>query len=215
MIWQRRMLNKTVTEVCRDLNVSRSFVQNMSRRFNATGDFSRSRRRRGPGTLLNKYEEFLLFEIFLDHPTTYLHEAADHLENQTGRSISISAVMRTMRRYGLSRQKVKQVAIQRSTVERIRFMTEIQVFDPRMLVFSDETGCDKRNALRKFGYNIRGIQPRNVQFLVRGQRMNSIGIMNYEGVLDAYVTERNVGHEVFSEFVQRSLVRIFRPCWLR
>ena len=41
--------------------------------------------------------------------------------------------------------------------------------------------------------------------------MNSIGIMNYEGVLDAYVTERNVGHEVFSEFVQRSLVRIFRP----
>ena len=185
VIWQRRMLNKTVTEVCRDLNVSRSFVQNMSRRFNATGDISLSRRRRGPKTLLHQFEEFLLFEIFLDHPTTYLHEAINPLENQTGRSISISTVMRTMRRYGFSRQKVKQVAIQRSTVERIRFMTEIQVFDPHMLVFLDETGCDKRNALRKFGYNIRGIQPRNVQFLVRGQRMNSIGIINYEGVLDA------------------------------
>ena len=149
VIWQRRMLNKTVTEVCRDLNVSRSFVQNISRRFNATGDISRSRRRRGLKTLLHQFEEFLLFEIFLDHPTTYLHEAVNHLENQTGRSISISTMMRTMRRYGFSRQKVKQVAIQRSTVERIRFMTEIQIFDPHMLVFLDETGCDKRNALRK------------------------------------------------------------------
>ena len=41
--------------------------------------------------------------------------------------------------------------------------------------------------------------------------MNSNGIMNYEGVLDAYVTERSVGHEVISEFVQRSLARILRP----
>ena len=49
VIWQRRMLNKTVTDV------SRSFVQNMSRRFNATGDISRSRRRRGPETLLKNF----------------------------------------------------------------------------------------------------------------------------------------------------------------
>ena len=35
--------------------------------------------------------------------------------------------------------------------------------------------------------------------------------MNYEGVLDAYVTERSVGHEVFSGFVQRSLARILCP----
>ena len=38
-------------------------------------------------------------------------------------------------------------------------MVEIELFDPEMLVFIDETGCDKRNLLRQYGHGIRGLTP--------------------------------------------------------
>ena len=38
-------------------------------------------------------------------------------------------------------------------------MVEIEVFDPEMLVFIDDTGCDKCNLVRQCGYSVRGLTP--------------------------------------------------------
>ena len=40
-------------------------------------------------------------------------------------------------------------------------MVEIEPFDPEILVFIDETGCDKRNLVRQYGYGIRSLQWRS------------------------------------------------------
>ena len=48
---------------------------------------------------------------------------------------------------GCSRQVVKQIPLQRSDVFRGRFMAEISVYDLQMLVWLDESGYDKRNAI--------------------------------------------------------------------
>ena len=66
-------------------------------------------------------------------------------------------------------------------------MAFIHLFNPRMPIFLDETGNDKRSALQKFDYGLRGRTPRNVQMLVQGQRVNAIAFMNFEGLLDVYV----------------------------
>ena len=65
-------------------------------------------------------------------------------------------------------------------------MASMQLFDPWMLIFLDETGSDKRNTLRKFGYGLRCQTPRNVQMLVRGQRVNAIAFKNFEGLHDVH-----------------------------
>ena len=36
-------------------------------------------------------------------------------------------------------------------------MSEISIYDPAMLVWVDEKGCDQRNNMRKYGYSVWGI----------------------------------------------------------
>lgn len=45
-------------------------------------------------------------------------------------------------------------------------MVEIEEFDPGMLIFIDETGCEMCSLERKYGYCLRGIQPISHQLLV-------------------------------------------------
>ena len=42
---------------------------------------------------------------------------------------------------------------------RTQFMSEISVYDPEMIIWVDESGCDRRNSLRKFAYTLRGMPP--------------------------------------------------------
>ena len=37
-----------------------------------------------------------------------------------------------------------------------QFVCDVASYEPEMLVFLDETGCDRRNSLRKYGYSLRG-----------------------------------------------------------
>ena len=62
-------------------------------------------------------------------------------------------------------------------------MAEIEAFDPEMLVFIDETGCDRRNSIRQVGYGIRGITPITHRLLIYGKRISAIGVMSTRGVI--------------------------------
>ena len=44
-----------------------------------------------------------------------------------------------------------------------------------MFVFVDETWTDRRDALRKFGYSLRGKRATSQKLLVRGQRVSAVG----------------------------------------
>ena len=46
---------------------------------------------------------------------------------------------------GCSRQVIQHVALQRNDECRAKFMAEVSVYEPAMLVWIDESGCDKRN----------------------------------------------------------------------
>ena len=68
------------------------------------------------------------------------------------------------------------VAKQRSEFLRGVYLQDMQIFNghPEMLIFVDETGADRRNCLRRFGYSIRGKPPVSKKLLVRGQRVKAI-----------------------------------------
>ena len=75
-----------------------------------------------------------------------------------------------------------------------------------MLVFLDETGCDRRNSLRKFGYSLLGKRAPSTSLLVRGVRYSAIGILTVEGIQDSYITSQNIDAEKFEDFVDKCLV---------
>lgn len=53
--------------------------------------------------------------------------------------------------------KRQHITLQRNDDCRARFMAEVSVYNPAMLVWVDESGCDKRNCVRKQAYSIRGL----------------------------------------------------------
>ena len=48
------------------------------------------------------------------------------------------------------------VASQMDPDLRAQFITDVSLYGADTLIFIDETGCDRRDTLRRFGYGVRG-----------------------------------------------------------
>ena len=98
------------------------------------------------------------------------------------------------------------VAIQRSDELRARLMAEVSVYDPMMLVWLDETSCDRRNIIRKYGYSIHGHPLSDHWLLVRGVRYTAIPVVSLEGI-HVYLKEGTMNGDCFVKFVRNCLLR--------
>ncbi len=74
-------------------------------------------------------------------------------------------------------------------------MSQTFMFQRNMFVWLDESGADRRDSLRKFGYTLRGTTPVSHRFLCRGQRVNAIAAITAEGVLATEITKDSVNGE--------------------
>ena len=112
---------------------------------------------------------------------------------------------------GCTRQAMSRVAIKRSDILRARFMAEISVYDPAMLVWLDETGCDRRHATRKYGYSVRCIPICDQRLLVRGTRYTAIPVLSLDGIHDVLITEGTMNGKRFTRFVRDVLLPHLNP----
>ena len=85
------------------------------------------------------------------------------------------------------------------------------MYQPHMLVFVDETGSDRRDALRRYGYGIRGKPPRSCKLLVRGERISVISAMNENGIAALKIVRGTVDGDKFLEFIERELLPTLMP----
>ncbi len=111
----------------------------------------------------------------------------------------------------MTRQRIKHLSIRQSEIKRAEFWAEISAFDPSMMLWVDESGCDRRNALRKYGYGIRGQPPQDRSLILRGKRYSAIGILSTERVEDVYITDGSVNGETLLDFVQRDMLPLLMP----
>ena len=122
----------------------------------------------------------------------YLHDLCDELEEVTGKRVHPSTICRTIHHFGLTMQKLRNLAIQRSDERRAEFMAELSLFDPSMFVWLDETGSDWRNSIRAYGYSFYRYTPLRHRLQVGGKRINAITTMTLSGVEDGYISEDSV-----------------------
>ena len=66
-----------------------------------------------------------------------------------------------------------------------------------MLVWVDETGCDNRTHIRKFGYSLICTTPTYTRLLIRGQRYNAIAAMLCSRILALEVKNGTIDGEDF------------------
>ena len=87
-------------------------------------------------------------------------------------------------------------------------MANISAYDPEIIIWIDESDCDKRNSIRKVAYTLRGISPVYYRILARGKRYLAITGISVRGVQDVVLVEGNVNGETF---IKNSLVPILQP----
>ena len=111
----------------------------------------------------------------------------------------------------MTRKKVRVVALQRSNILRAQFMAEMLLFQRHTLVWLDETGSDRRNFLRKYGYAIRGDRAIEKHFVARGQRTNAIAAISSTGIVAYQLTQHTIDSNVFFDFIRGNLLPQLHP----
>ena len=166
IIYQRMALELPFDEKATHLNIATSTAHQIYHQFELTGDIrpvSRSEPR-PEARALDEHNG-----VILNNPTLYLDELCQTTLALTDVSVSPSTVCRMMRRYGITRKCVRQVALQRCDALRGAFMAHCSPFARNQFVWVDETGSDKRDHVRRYSYSIRGTTPVTHRLFSRGQ----------------------------------------------
>ena len=77
-----------------------------------------------------------------------------------------------------------------------------------MLVFIDETGTDRRDSFREFGYSLHGRRTRAHRLIARGQHVSAI---SDDGILECQFYHGAVTGETFYSFIENSLLPHLMP----
>ena len=141
IVFQHCLQGKSIRVVARNNYVCKSTVERLVNRFKRTGDVTSVQEKHGPCHKLSDQEELIVLQLFLDKPGIYLREVQRELFDITSTWISCATLCRAAKRFGLSRQKMRNIAIMRSDILRAQYLADMSIFDPNMLVFINETGC--------------------------------------------------------------------------
>ena len=214
MIYQVEVVGLPNRKVAANLLVDPSTVHRTVCLFRATGNVKPSQYPPNQGTAkLTAIDKVMILELVIQKPGIYLREIQGHLLERTGTDVNVSTIMRYIHASGITRQKMVLRAKQQSELLRAQYLIDVSVYKghPELFVFIDETGSDRRDCMRKFGYSLRG-KPAIVQKLLwRGQRVSAICAISLEGVLDCYTTTGTVNADTFEDFITNSLASKLQP----
>ena len=87
----------------------------------------------------------------LDSPKLYLHKVCHHVKDITNTEVFPATISKLLARHGITLKKIQHVVLQRFDYRGL-FIAHISFF-PEGSVWVDETGCDNREMLRKFGHS--------------------------------------------------------------
>ena len=80
-------------------------------------------------------------------------------------------------------------------------MAKVLQYPRDFFVWVDESGCDLRSNIRRFGYSLLGQSPQYARLLSRGKRVSAICAMSSEGLVGVELKSGSVNSDVFFEFV--------------
>ena len=211
MVWQRFALGYTFTEIGTNLNVDPSTVQRTAHLFELSG--SVQKRQYPQGCVQKKLTpsvELIIINLVVQQPGILLRELQTELFTY-GVEVSLSTICQFLHKSGFSHQKMVLIAKQRDEQLRAIFTMDVSLYSSEMFVFLDETGADRWNTIRKYGYSIRGIPARCHRLLARGKRISAIAMISVEGLLDCKIVEGSVDGDVFYDFVHSHLIAQLQP----
>ena len=203
-------MNLKFVEIATNLNIAISTAHRTFKRFELTGSIDASaalckKRYDTAQRKLGQQEELFVIGTVLANSSLYMYEVCQEIRDVFGLSVSPPTICRLLHLYGITRKKIRQVALQRSYSLRGAFRAQCSLFDPDTFVFVDETGSDHRTHIRKYGYALRGVTPEvRRPFLDHGQQVNAIIGRCTIGVIAMETTTSSVNADIFYDFARSS-----------
>ena len=212
MVWQREALGFTYDCIAEDLCVDKSTIKRTEDRFKQSGNVSKkSYPKEKAARKLTLPAQLLILQLVMDNPAIYLHEIQKELKHLLLIDVDVSNICRFLHKSGLTRQKLCTVAVQQKEFLRQQFISDISVYSTDIFIFVDETGADRRNMLRKYGYSFCGKTPVNHTLLVLGERVSAIACMSVTGLLNVKTVKGTSDGDTFYDFVQTHLLQHLMP----
>ena len=208
VVYQRIGVGLRFYEIAKNLNIATSTAFRIFKQFETSGDIGipDTQKSRQELRSLDEHSELIVIGLILETPTLYLHEICQTIQEMTSISVSQATICRLLKRYGFSRKKVKQVALQRCYELRGAFMAQCSLFSRDQLVWVGETGSNAKDYARKFGYAIRGCTPVTHRLLARGKRVNTIAALTSNGIVAVDTVIGSVAGHTFFDFLRGTLI---------
>jgi len=211
IIWQRFGMQLCFRKVAENLNISPGTVYNICKLFEATGSVNPKIAICEDKRLFDGQQELYIMGMVVDNPSLYLGELCQKVSQLLHITASPSTICRLIYRHGFSRKRMQLVAYQRSSEYRAAFMAAVLMFSCDKFVWIDETGCDRRDHIRKLGYALQGERPVCRRVLHRGQRISIITALTTGGVIATEIIKGTVDGAKFTNFVQGKLIPEMMP----
>ena len=211
-MWQREALGQTYDQIASNLAVDKSTVQRTVQLFLNSGSVcKRPYPKERAFRKLTLPAQLFVLHLVVDNPAMYLDEIQKQLETVLMLEVSVSTICRFLHGNGFTRKKLQKVALQQDKFLREQYISDVSVYLRHMLVFVDETGADRRNTLRRYGYSLRGKTPRSHELFVRGERISAVACMSCNGLLDVKTVKGTTDGDTFYSFVQTHLLPHLLP----
>ena len=212
MVYQKEGMGLSYAEVAKNLNVDQSTVKRVVKLFIDSGNVTKKCYDKSslPRKIM-KVVQFCILQLVLQYPGIKLREIKSEVNYLLQVELDESTICRFLHSQGLTRQKMRIVAKQRNYYERAMFEAEMSIYNPEMLIFLDETGCDRRNLLRCRAYSFRGKPAVSHKLLVRGKHMNAIAFVSKSGVTDCHIEDGSIDGDQFHSCVQKYLLPHLMP----
>uniref|UniRef100_A0A1X7V458 Paired domain-containing protein n=1 Tax=Amphimedon queenslandica TaxID=400682 RepID=A0A1X7V458_AMPQE len=198
MVYQKEGLSVPYSSIASNLCVDISTVIRVVKRFRETGAVTK---KPYPTEILNKkltqVLQFFILDLVLTNPGIYLHEIQLKIQEEFYVTIDCSTICRFLHKSGFSHQRLRIVASQQNESLRATYAIDISLYHNDMLIFVDETGCDRRDLIRKKGYCIRGKPAVKHKLLLRGEHISVIAAISTKGLLDVKICRGGVDSDTF------------------
>lgn len=206
IVWQRIAKELTFKQIGSRLGVSPSTAYRIYKLFVETSDVQAKKNKAPRLCKMNDSIQMFVVGLVLETPSLYLHELCVKVKDVSGIEVCPPAICKLLHKHGMTRKKIRQVAVQRSAKLRGNFMAQVLLRRSEMYVWLDETGCDNRNYMRKYGYALRGSVPICHRLLARGQRVSAIAAISTEGLVALELSTGTVNSDLFYDFIRGSLI---------
>ena len=212
MVYERQALGLTYQSIGTNLHVDPSTVHRTVEIFLNTGTVDKKMYNvDNLPRKLNDIMQLIILQLVLDRPGILLREIQVEVKEVTGVDLAESTICQFLHTQNFSRQKMRITATQRDEALRALFASELSIYNADMFIFLDETGTDRRDAMRRYAYSFRGRPAVAQKLLVRGHHLFAIAIMSTVGVLDCQIVDCAVDGDTMNEFVQNCLLPHLMP----